>query len=71
MENLGEGNVDEETGMAKDAGADGNEQRDGTPKGYSPVVWGIGIVALALHVGFLYAQRALEHLDVWILSCSR
>ena len=64
--------MDEETGMAKDAGGDGNEQRDGTPRGYAPVLWGIGFVfAVALHVGFLYAQRALEHLDVWILSCSR
>ena len=62
--------MDEENGPAMGTGADGNEQRDGAHRGYSPVLWGIGIVALALHVGLLYAQRALEHLDVWIVSYS-
>ena len=52
--------MDEETGTAMDTGADGNEQRDGTPRSYAPVLWGIGIVfALALITGLLYAHHVL------------
>ena len=61
MENLGEGNVDEETGAAMDAGGDGNEQRDGTPRCYPPVLWVIGIVlALAQIGGLVYVKHAVR-----------
>ena len=53
--------MDEETGTAMDAGGDGNEPRDGTPRGYPLVLWVIGIVlALALIAGLVYAKHAVR-----------